>query len=159
MAKSHVPVRQDIRKMRYIEWLTTPPNDRNPPNETELAKELDVYPKTLYNWRQEREFRDVWRDDADEVIGGEDKRQRVLETLYTAAIDYRSPRHVSAAKLYLETIGAIGPQRVDVQVTNKAIGLLTDDELNSLIARGVVEMQRETDGQSASGLPTPEHPG
>lgn len=147
VAKTYVPVRQDSRKMRYIEWLTTPPQERNPPSEREIAAELDVYPKTLYNWRQDREFRDVWRDDADEVIGGEDKRQRVMETLYMAAIDYRSPRHVSAAKLYLETIGAIGPQRVDVQVTNKAVGLLSDEEIDKLIGIGLREQKAELGGE------------
>jgi Helix-turn-helix of insertion element transposase len=148
MPRPYVPVRQDSRKMRYIGWLTTPPQNRVPATEREIAAELDVYPKTLYNWRNDREFRDVWRDDADEVIGGEDKRQRVMETLYMAAIDYRSPRHVAAAKLYLETIGAIGPQRIDVQVTNKAVGLLTEEELDRLIQRGLEESGGEivTDG-------------
>ena len=149
MPKTYVPVRQDIRKMRYIEWLTMPPQERRPPTEAELARELDVYPKTLYNWRQEREFRDVWRDDADEVIGGEDKRQRVMETLYMAAIDYRSPRHVSAAKLYLETIGAIGPQRIDVQVSNKAIGLLTDEEIEKLIGKELADQRADADAQDS----------
>ena len=149
MAKPYLPVRQDAKKMRYIEWLTTPPQERVPPTERDIAKELDVYPKTLYNWRQDREFRDVWRDDADEVIGGEDKRQRVMEVLYMAAIDYRSPRHVAAAKLYLETIGAIGPQRIDVQVSNKAVSLLTEEELDNLITRGLAEQSAEivTDGE------------
>lgn len=143
MPKSYVPVTQDAKKMRYIEWLTTPPQERVPATEKELARELDVYPKTLYNWKQDREFRDVWRDDADEVIGGEDKRQRVMETLYMAAIDYRSPRHVQAAKLYLETIGAIGPQRVEVAVSSKALSMLTDDEIEQLIARGLAEQRAE----------------
>jgi hypothetical protein len=148
MAKSYMPVRQDVRKMRYIQWLTTPPQERIPSTQADLAKELDVYPKTLWNWRQDREFRDVWRDDADEVIGGEDKRQRVMETLYMAAIDYRSPRHVAAAKLYLETIGAIGPQRIDIQVSNKAIGLLTDEELAKLIDQGLTEQKTELGGDA-----------
>ena len=145
MARPYVPVTQDAKKMRYIEWLTTPPQERHPGTEKELARELDVYPKTLYMWKQDREFRDVWRDDADEVIGGEDKRQRVMETLYMAAIDYRSPRHVQAAKLYLETIGAIGPQQVQVHVTSKALSMLTDDEIESLIARGLVEQSSEVE--------------
>ena len=138
--------------MRYIEWLTTPPQNRTPAKESDLAAELDVYPKTLYNWRQEREFRDVWRDDADEVIGGEDKRQRVMETLYMAAIDYHSPRHVAAAKLYLETIGAVRPGQL--MNTNggqtKALGLLTDEELAAMIRREVAvsaaDERRDEDG-------------
>lgn len=146
--------------MRYIEWLTTPPQHRVPSTEKELAAELDVYPKTLYNWKHEREFREVWQDDADRIIGGEDKRQRIMETLYMAAIDYRSPRHVQAAKLYLEAIGAMQPQRLTFEVSTKALALLTDDELESLIARGVTELKQEeeTRGQTG-GLPAPEHTG
>lgn len=145
MPRPYIPVTQDPKKMRYIEWLTTPPQERNPHTEKELARELDVYPKTLYGWKQDREFRDVWRDETDEVIGGEDKRARVMETLYMAAIDYRSPRHVQAAKLYLETIGAIGPQQVNVHVTSKALNMLTDDEIESLIARGLAEQVAEVE--------------
>lgn len=160
MAGPYVPVRQDPKKMRYLEWLTTPPQHRDPKSERELAAELDVYPKTLYNWRQDREFRDVWRDEADGVIGGEDKRQRIMETLYEAASDQYNPRQVAAAKLYLDAVGAIGPQRIDVQVSSKAIGMLDDDELERLIALGVVEMQKKGGLDEVAGrLPTEEHSG
>jgi hypothetical protein len=158
MPPPYVPVRQDAKKMRYIEWLTTPPQERVPATERELARELDVIPKTLYNWKNDREFRDLWRDESDEVIGGEDKRQRVMETLYMAAIDYRSPRHVQAAKLYLETIGAIGPQRVEVQVSSKALSMLSDDEIEQLIARGLAEQRAELavgEDTQPNGLPAP----
>ena len=140
------PVRQDAKKMRYVEWLTTPPQARNPKTKQELAAELDVYPKTLYNWEQDREFRQVWHGEAADVLDEHDavdKRQRVLDTLYEAASDPRSPRHVQAAKLYLESIGAIGPQRIDVQVSSKALGLLSDDDIERLIARGLAEQQAE----------------
>ena len=52
MPPPYVPVRQDAKKMRYIEWLTTPPQERVPATERELARELDVIPKTLYNWKK-----------------------------------------------------------------------------------------------------------
>ena len=145
--------------MRYIEWLTTVPQYRVPKTERELARELDVFPKTLFNWRQDREFCDVWRGESDEVIGGPDRRQAVLETLYRAATDERNPRHVAAGKLYLEAIGAMAPPRLDVNVSGKALGMLTDDEIEKLIARGVMEMQGEADGEPAGGLPAAEYPG
>lgn len=156
MAKSYVPVRQDLRKMRYIEWLTTVPDYRQPKTERELARELDVYQKTLYNWRQERDFIEVWRGESDEVVGGPDRRQAVLETLYRAATNERNPRHVMAGKLYLEAVGAMSPPRLDVTVSGKALGMLSDDELESLIARGVAEMKGEADAQDSDGIPAPD---
>lgn len=158
MAKPFVDVRADAKKMRYIEWLTTVPDYRRPKTEKELAAELDVYPKTLYNWRQDRDFRDVWRDESDEVIGGADRRQAVLETLYRAATDERNPRHVAAGKLYLEAIGAMAPGRVDVTVTGKAVSALTEEELDYYIGLGVAELRGEKpDGPGR--LPAEEHTG
>ena len=131
---------------------TPKPNTNSPTNSTST-------PSTLYNWRQDRDFRDVWHDEADEVIGDPDRRQAVLETLYRAATDERNPRHVTAAKLYLEAIGAIAPPKLDVTVSGKALGMLDDDELESLIARGVAELRGEPDGQPTSGVPAADNPG
>lgn len=148
MSKGYVPVRQDPRKMRYIEWLTTPPTHRQPSTEVELARELDVFPKTLYNWRHEREFREVWSDDTDRVVGGEDRRQRVMDTLYDAASDPHNPRHVQAAKLYLETLGAISPPREGTN--HKAIGMLTDEEIEHMLSRAVLEAHDRRDEVDAA---------
>jgi hypothetical protein len=156
---AYVPVRQDPRKMRYVEWLTTPPTARDPKTERELARELDVYPKTLFNWRTDREFREVWQGESDEVIGHPDNRQAVLDTLLRAATDERNPRHVQAGKLYLDAIGAMAPPKLDITISGKALGMLDDDELERLIALGVAELHREADGQSTGGLPAPHHPG
>jgi hypothetical protein len=156
---TYIPVRQDPRKMRYIEWLTTVPDYRIPKTERELAKELDVYTKTLFNWRKDKDFRAVWQGEADEVVGHPDRRQAVMEVLYRAATDERNPRHVTAAKLYLEATGAIQPPRLAVEVSAKALGMLSDDEIESLIARGVAEMKAEGNGNRPDGLPAPQHPG
>jgi Helix-turn-helix of insertion element transposase len=155
----YLPVRQDARKMRYIEWLTTVPEYRVPKLERDLAREMDVYQKTLYNWRQDKDFREVWQDEASEVIGNPDRRQAVMEVLYRAATDERNPRHVQAAKLYLEATGAIQPPKLDVTIGTKALGLLDDEELERLIARGAAELRAEADGNRPDGIPAEEHPG
>lgn len=144
--------------MRYISWLTTVPDYRQPKTERELAAELDVYPKTLYNWRQDKDFREVWQDESDEVIGNPDRRQAVLETLYRAATNERNPRHVAAGKLYLEAIGAMAPPKLDVTVSGKALGSLSNDELDLLIGLGLAEMRGEH-GQRPNGVPAEEHTG
>lgn len=145
MPIQYVPVRQDAKKMAYIEWLTTPPHARDPATEKELAAQLDVYPKTLYNWRHDREFREVWQDNTDQVIGGEDRRQAVMDALYKTASDDHNPRHVAAAKLYLDAIGAMSPQKMNVTVTNKALGMLSDEEIDDLMARVIVEHKNAQD--------------
>jgi hypothetical protein len=145
--------------MRYIEWLTTVPEYRVPKTERELAAEMDIYQKTLYNWRQDKDFREVWQGEADEVIGNPDRRQAVMEVLYRAATNERNPRHVVAAKLYLEATGAIAPPKMDVTVSSKALGMLDEDELDRLIARGVAELKAEGNGERPNGLPAPEYPG
>lgn len=129
--------------MRFIEWLATPPEARVPATEREFATMIDVHVKTLFNWKQDREFRDVWQGEADTVIGDLDKRQAVLETLYRTASDSHNPRHVAAAKLYLDAIGAMQPAKLEVTVGTKALGLLTDDELERLVARGAAELMAE----------------
>lgn len=141
--------------MRYIEWLTTIPDHRVPKTERELARELDMYQKTLYNWRQDKDFREVWGEEADEVIGTPDKRQAVLDVLFLAATNPRNPRHVQAAKLYFEATGAISPPKVEVSLSGKALSMLTDDEIEGLIARGVAEMKAEGNGDRTDGLPAP----
>jgi len=97
---------------------------------------IDVHVKTLYNWKHDREFREVWQGETDQVIGDLDKRQAVLDTLYEAASDPRNPRHVAAAKLYLDAIKQMSPER---EAANKAVGSLTDAELELMIQRGISE--------------------
>jgi hypothetical protein len=136
VSKAYEPVHQNPEKMRFIEWLTTPPTARNPPTEAEFARMIDVHVKTLYNWKHDREFREVWQGETDQVIGDLDKRQRVLDALFEAASDVRNPRHVSAAKLYLEAIREMSPER---QSASKAIGSLTDAELELMTQRALAE--------------------
>ena len=143
VSKPYIAVRQDPEKMRFIEWLTTPPRARQPPTEKEFAAMLDVHTKTLFNWKQDREFREEWQQATDQVIGDLDRRAIILDELFEAGRDRRNPRHVAAAKLWLEAVGAITPPKVDVTVSHKAVGMLTDDELEKLVARGVAELKAE----------------
>lgn len=131
--------------MAYIAWLTTPPAAREPRTEKDLAAQLDVNVKTLYHWRHERDFREEWSDETDQVVGGDDKRQRVLDTLYEAATDIRNPRHVAAAKEYLASIRAMSPEGSVSQAAVKAVGMLTDAELERLVALGLAEQRAELD--------------
>lgn len=137
MSKGYIPVRQDPRKMRYIEWLTTPMSERTPSNEIELAAELDVYPKTLYNWRHEREFKDVWSEETETVGLSEDKRANIINNLYEVGMDKTNPRMVMAAKEFLNYYKELRPERDGEDPTaGKALNMLSDEELDALLAEG-----------------------
>lgn len=142
MSSAYVAVKDDPRKLAYIKWLTTPRELRNPPTEKEFAESIDVYPKTLYNWRHDREFIAAWQDETNEVVGGDDKRQEVIDALYKAARDPKNPRHVQAAKLYLETLRDIAPPKggeieLDGGRGKVPLDMLTTEELEKLIDIGV----------------------
>lgn len=130
--------------MRYIEWLTTPPPMREPATEEELALEIDVHTKTLYNWRHDPEFKAVWHGETDKVVGGDDRRQAVIDALYEAASDPSHPRQVAAAKEYRVWVEQMSPPSEPGTVTaTKPLTLLTDDEIKDLLARGLQNQQYE----------------
>lgn len=45
----------------YKAWLLTPPPERDPKTKLEMAEQLGVAEKTLYNWEGSEEFEDVMR--------------------------------------------------------------------------------------------------
>jgi hypothetical protein len=98
VSKAYVPVRQDPEKMRFIEWLTTPPAARQPATEAEFARMIDVHVKTLYNWKHDREFRETWQGETDQIIGDLDKRQRVLDALFEAHLARANPHMLAIVK-------------------------------------------------------------
>jgi hypothetical protein len=81
------------------------------------------------------EFREVWGE-TDQVIGDLDRRQAINDALYGSWLLTMPPRHVSAAKLYLEAVREMSPER---EVSAKALGMLTDAELDLMTKRALAE--------------------
>lgn len=144
----YLAVTQDPKKMLFIEWLTTPPPDRDPPTEEEFAATIDVHPKTLYNWKRDPEFKGVWHAETDKVVGGDDRRQAIMDALFEAASDPGNPRMVSAAKEWRQWVEQMSPPAAEggEVVATKRIELLTDEELDDLLARGLANQQVEIRG-------------
>lgn len=125
----------DWRRQKYIEWLVTPLADREPERVDEFAKSIDSTRNTLHRWRQEADFLAEWERQYRLTTGSPEKIQSVLVELHATAIDRTDPRQVQAAKVYLEAVDAVKPQRVDVTVTaGKAARNLSDDELYAMLA-------------------------
>jgi hypothetical protein len=113
----------------YVEWLCTAPSERLPATKKAMALELGVDITTLRRWEKKEVFRNVWKDTVDEVQGSPERTQRLLDTLYSKALD----GDTKSAQLYLQATNRMAPPTVTVQ-TNKKAAELSDAELDSLIA-------------------------
>jgi hypothetical protein len=128
----HIPV-TDFRKQKYIEWLTTPPKDRDPKTKTDLAEMLGVTRMTLHNWQEDKEFVEAWEKRYLKTIGDPGRKQTIMDTLYRTATDGDDPKHVQAAKQYFEIEGSLQPQKMKVEISGTAKDL-SDEDLDKLLA-------------------------
>lgn len=133
-SKGDVIPLSDFRKQRYLDWLLTPPRERDPRTEVQLAQELSLERRTLYNWRNQKEFLEEWERRYLATIGNPGRKSEIMDTLFRTATDADDPKHVQAAKTYFEIEGGLKPQKMEVQVTQRPAKDLSDDELAELIA-------------------------
>lgn len=127
-----VPI-TDFRKQTYLAWLCTPLKERDPRNQTALAKQLGVGRETLSRWKDDKEFIEAWEKMYLKNIGDPSRKSEIMDTLYATATDKDDPKHVAAAKQYFEIEGSVKPAKVEVQVTGNAKDL-TDEQLSALLA-------------------------
>jgi hypothetical protein len=113
----------------YVEWLCTAPSERVPATKKAMALELGVDITTLRRWEKKEIFRNAWKDQVDEVQGSPERTQRLLDTLYSKALD----GDTKSAQLYLQATNRMVPPSVTIS-SNKKATELTDAELDSLIA-------------------------
>ena len=119
---------------RFVEWLVTPPKERVPSTQKELAEELGVAERTLRHWKVRDDVRRAWEGLSKEVIGDPSRVQEVLEEMRRLALDSESRNQVSAAKLYLEAVEAIKPpDKNTVVLREKDLADFTDAELEQAI--------------------------
>jgi hypothetical protein len=118
---------------RYLDWLCTPPSERQPVSKNKFAELVGKSARTLRDWEAKPVFRDEWERRAKDVQGSPERHQRVLDTLFQKAAD----GDVQAAKLWLTALEKIAPPslKVDQTVTSKKVlAELSDDELAELLA-------------------------
>lgn len=135
---------EDPRKLRLMEWLTTPRGEREPPTQDGLAAELGCHPRSIRVWMARPDFRADWDREAKNVIGSPERAQHVLDTLYRAATDPNNRNAVGAAKLYLEATNSIKPPPIEVKVIKPSD--LSDDDLDALLAQGAAELAAQRAG-------------
>ena len=138
----------DFRKQAYLDWLCTPPKERDPKTHQHFADTISVDRRTLQNWRDDREFVLEWEKRYLKTIGDPGRKQEIMNTLYKTATDGDDPKHVAAAKQYFEIEGSLRPQDATVRITKDPTDL-TDDQLEDTIAARILQMKQRT-GDGAS---------
>jgi hypothetical protein len=127
-----IPI-SDFRKQALLDWLCTPPREREPNTFALLAEQLGVDRRTLQNWRDDKEFLEAWEKKYLRTIGDPSKKSEIMATLFRTATDADDPKHVQAAKAYFEIEGSMKPTRMEVTVQRPAAEL-SDEQLAMLLA-------------------------
>lgn len=136
---------EDARKVRFLNWLTTPPQEREPRSQRLLAEELGCSDRLLRVWKSDPGFRALWDKQAKDIVGDPEQVQMVLMKLRDHALDDTSPKQMKAAELYLRSVEAIKPPQADL--ASKKAAELSDAELDALLQEAA---QREKQMREAS---------
>ena len=125
-----------FHKQRVLQWLTTPTQEREPKTFMALAEEIGVTRRTIQNWRtQDKEFMEEWERLYLATIGSPGRRQEIMDTLFRTATDPDDPKHVQAAKTYMEIEGSLKPAKTEISVQMGDASKLTMEELDALLAQ------------------------
>jgi hypothetical protein len=60
MSKGFRNIERSVKE-EYLDWLMTPPVERDPSTKTEMAEQLGVAISTMWRWEQEPEFQEELR--------------------------------------------------------------------------------------------------
>jgi len=128
----------DWKVKLFLEWLTTVPEQRDPPTQTAFGESLGVPPGYLGDWKRDPDFLIEWERMYRRKVGSPEKQQAVLDALHATATDRTDPRQVPAARAYLEAVDAIKPKKMDVSITSKPAKELSNEDLALLLAEAAV---------------------
>ena len=134
----HAAIDNDPVKLAYLTWLTTPKAQRDPPSERGFARKYNISVKTLYNWRQNSEFKRRWELETDGIIGGDDRRQAIFDALFETATDREHKQHVQAATAYVKLIDEIKPTAGNIRA-DKPLSQMSMQELQLMAAQAAQE--------------------
>ena len=107
----------DETQKRFMLWLLTPKDERDPKNQRLLAEELEVAESKLSTWKSDPDFLKEWNAAYLKTISNPESKMNIMSTLIGTATDPDDPKHVQAAKAYFEIEGSLRPKgSVDVNV-------------------------------------------
>lgn len=144
-----VPTPDDWRTQLAVEWLCTPPHERQPRTQRDLCAELGISEEVFRKWKRDKDFLVVWESRSKELIGSPERAQRILDELYETAVDRTDPRQVPAARAYLEHVKELkAPKQLPPEIRGKKVQQMTDEELMDILA---ARAQAELDNRGVGG--------
>lgn len=108
------------KQSQFIDYMLDP----NHGTQTQWARDNDLNPNTVSQWKKERFFMEEWDKRAKKVNGGIEKVQRVIDALFTQAV----AGDVKAMSLYLQYVEKFTPTRKVVE-EDRSVQDMTDEEL------------------------------
>lgn len=137
----------DPRQEKYLQWLCTPQQLREPSSKEKYAAENSVDVTTLRRWEKKPMFRAEWDKRVSDLQGSPERTQKLLDALYEAALGGDN----KAAQLYLQATNRFAPTQINVQHT-QSLKEISDADLDELITRTAMA-EKEFRAQSKE-LPT-----
>ena len=122
------------KKQRLIEWLCTPKRDRDPQTQEQLGKRLRISNTTIARWKKEGSFLAAWEAHYLQTVGSPERKQTLMDTLFRTWSDADDPRHVTAAKTYMEIAEGLRPQQIEITV-KRPIAEWSDEMIDAALAR------------------------
>ena len=116
-------------QQKYLDWLCTAPQERQPASKKQYAIKNTVDVTTLRRWEKKQVFRQEWQTRVDDLQGSPERTQALLDTLYNKALE----GDTKSAQLYLQATNRMAPATIEVK-SEKRTSELSDSELDELIA-------------------------
>lgn len=110
-------------KVAYLEWLMTPPGNREPTTKLAMAEELGISFKTLYNWESEPEFQEKLR--GLKLQWGSRWYPDILAKLMDIVLNGPPAQSVAAAKVLLAHIDIKDESKKEIEYSSEALEALT----------------------------------
>lgn len=113
------------RVQRFVEWLLTPKQERDPDEQSQRAwaQKYGVATETTSTWKRDPRVRKAIEKRADELNVSVDRIQSVVNALFKNAEN----GDVKAAALYLQYVDRLAPKRVIIE--DRRLSDMSDDEL------------------------------
>ena len=131
----------DEHRERFILWLCTPPAERDPRTQDALAQEFGYKPgaSVLTQLKSDPEFLREWNTRYLQTISSPDKKMRIMERLEQTALDEDDPKHVQAARTYLDIVESMSPRGPGGSTASEPVkpaSDLSDEALEALLSKG-----------------------
>lgn len=117
----------------FIDYMLTPGHG----SQAEFARDHNMNKGTLVAWKKSRFFMEEWDKRAKKVNGGIERVQRVIDALFTRAVDFGD---VKAMSLYLQYVKEFTPKTIVVE-EDRSVKDLSDEELADQLQGTVTQLR------------------